>query len=179
MALKKSFIKSMKKFAFQRFTKRYGLLFTAAISLALFKCQSNITYQPGEILQRPVGIQVYALSNGKFRLSYYVQNSESIFDGYNLYISRESTGDNDTISPYLLNGSIPTLPHSPQDVDYITPISVDIEIFMDVRTDLNGNLVTSFVPFETGTRYFFKLRAHSRFNTVSFPSNEASAVTLP
>ena len=153
-----------------------------AIVLALWttpQCLTNITYKKNETLERPVGLQVYALSGGKFQINYYVQNSEDTFDGYNLYISRESTGDYDELEPYLLTGSTPTFLHDPGEVDLITPQTQQVTQFMDIYKDITNNVTISFVPFETGTRYYFKVRAHSRFNVVSLPSNEVSAVALP
>ena len=152
------------------------LLFFSGLTLS---CASNIGYQVNETLDRPVGLQVYARPGGLFVISYYVQNDEDTFDGYNLYISRESTGDTNKIPPYTINGSIPTFLHTSANYDPNTAVNVSISEFMDVRVDLNGNKTTNYVPFETGTRYYFKIKAHSRFNFLSQPSNEASAVTLP
>ena len=166
----------MNRALFLRFVPLYIALLTGISSL---QCQTEITYKMNEELQRPVGLQVYALNGGVFRVQYYVQNEEDTFDGYNLYISRISSGDQNTLEPYQLTGSTPTLLHSAADVDYLNPVTVDIYRYMDVIRDINGKSITSFTPFETGTRYYFKIRAHSRFNDISLPSNEVSAITKP
>jgi len=144
-------------------------------------CATSLILNESEYLVRPTGISVTAQAGGTFQFSYYIQNTEGTFDGYNLYITKESTGDsggNQSIDPYQRTGSVPTLIHSPDEVDLVTAITVNIDKYMEISYSLDGSKVITYVPFEAGVTYFFKLKAHSQFDVISEYSEEISGVSL-
>jgi len=147
-----------------------------------FSCATSLVLNENEYLTRPSNISVSGQAGGKFQLTYYVENTENTFDGYNLYISKESTGDaggNQVIEAYQYTGSVPTFIHSPDEVDSVTPVTVSLDKYMQITYSLDGNKVITYVPFEEGATYFFKMKAHSQFDILSEFSTEVSDVTLP
>ncbi len=166
----------------RRFSVRFVFLHLFFfIFISGWSCAIQIPSQPDEQLERPTGLFVTALSGGKFRLTYYIQNGEDIFDGYNLYISRYSTGDyslQENRQPYTLDGSFPTFQHSKNDVNLNNPMQVILDFFMETYYDVNGNMHVNYIPFEVGATYYFKLKAHSIYNSESNFSNEVSAIAI-
>lgn len=157
----------------------YKIALASLIISHLGHCSMQLPTQPDEQLERPTGIYVSAKAGKTFELSYYVQNDENIFDGYNLYISRYSTGDksiNENTRPYTIDGSYPTFPHSNADYDLSNPIAVTLDYFIESYYDVSGNLRVNYIPFEEGVTYYFKLKAHSIYNSESNFSNEVSAI---
>lgn len=148
------------------------LVFYIAIGVLMLTmfCGNSIPYQDDETLNRPVGISVTAKSGLAFNITYTVQNEESVFDGYNIYMSRSTIGDAEinSIPPYPLDGTLPTVKHSAEDYNVNQTHTVTIEYYQDGVT-----------RFEEGVTYFFRMVAHGRNNSQSLPSNEVSAVALP
>jgi hypothetical protein len=157
------------------------------LALIMVGCNSSPDYDPNEIPLTPYGIKVKANSGNTFTLSYYIQNEENTFDGYNLYITREpsvsveKTANLKAIAqPYTTTGSSPTIPHSSSEIDLNTPGTIAIETFMISQKNLDGSISKTFLPFESGTRYYFKLTAHTFYEQESvYFSNEVSAVAIP
>jgi len=148
-------------------------------------CNSKMPYLPPqyERLSNPIGIKVFANPGKTFTLYYFVQNKESTFDGYNIYVSREAIGSRFDIAskkslypPYTLNGSYPSIPDDSGNFNVDTPKKFIISNFIQpgVVNSASNNL-----PFEQGTRYFFKITAHSFNGQESLSSNEISSVALP
>lgn len=138
--------------------------------ILLFNCGNNIPYSEETILRRPVGITITAKPGLSFDLSYYVQNEEKTFDGYNLYISRNTIGDSEVetgILPLNLSGTLPTFQHSSEQVDLTNPIIQNISLYSD-----------SITKFEKDVVYYFRITAHSRFGYISEASNEVFAAAL-
>jgi len=147
----------------------------------LIHCSQGINYNKNQKLATPAGFNVYPLPGSSFKVSYFVQNSEDIFDGYNLYITRESTGEVVTtapLQPYTINGALPTFIHSAADFNPTSPVEITLTLYMDTRLDLSGNISTNYIPFEPGVYYFFKIKAHSIYDTYSTFSNEVSVMAI-
>ena len=144
-------------------------LFIITLPLILASCGNNIPFQEVAELKRPVGLQVAAAGSLTFTLTFYVQNQEEIFDGYNLIISRSTIPDGSNLSgsPLIIDGTLPTLKYGPEDFDVNNSKAVTI-------TNFDG-----FRSFENGVTYFFRIAAHSRTGRVSELSNEVSAVAAP
>ncbi|MBV6493375.1 MAG: hypothetical protein LDLANPLL_01391 [Turneriella sp.] len=142
------------------------ILYTAF--LFVISCGTSIPFDEELYLKRPTGLQVTAISGRRMQVTYYIQNQEATFDGYNLLISRLSIGDGDAYSlePLVIDGSVPTFKHSSNDYNVNVPRVVTI------------SRLTNVLPFEVGTAYFFRLQAHSRKGVRSEASNEVSAVTI-
>jgi|GEM_PF-2127563 len=156
--------------------------FLTAWLLASFSCNPKARNFDGEIPNQPVGIKVRANSGLTFTLYYYVQNQETSFDGYNVYITRESTGNTQPANlypPYSLRGSSPTLVHNQSDIDVDQPRIFFIPSFVTFHPNSYGAQNTLYLPFQAGVRYFFKITAHTIFDKESLPSNEVSAVAIP
>ncbi len=68
-------------------------LFIITLPFILASCGNNIPFQEVAELKRPVGLQVASAGSLTFTLTFYVQNQEEIFDGYNLIISRSTIPD--------------------------------------------------------------------------------------
>jgi len=142
----------------------------------------NLSYNEDEFLERPVGLVVTALAGQRFQVEYHVQNSENTFDGYNLYISRFSSGDgggSSNLEAYNYDGSVPTFIHSNVDYDLVNPVSFILSEYMGVTQAIDGSSFIYYVPFEKGVTYYFKIKAHSQFDTLSEFSNEVAVTTLP
>jgi len=147
--------------------KKYKILF---LFLILLQCGNNIPYSKETLLKRPVGVSIVAKSGLAFDLSYHVQNEEDTFDGYNVYISRDSISDSEieTLVPALnLSGSLPTFQHSKDEVDFVNSVTQNIALYSDSITN-----------FENGVTYFFRIAAHSRYGYLSKASNEVSAAAF-
>ncbi len=136
------------------------------LSFFCFHCGNNIPFLNEVTLKRPTGLVVTSLDGLKFEVSYTIQNAESTFDGYHLYISRStiSEGEIYSLTPLSLNGSSPTFHHSKDELSSI-PQKREISHFTDGVS-----------RFEEGVNYFFRLVAHSRFNILSRPSNEVQNI---
>ena len=150
--------------------KQLHIYFIYVFVLLVFSCGNTIPFLNESKLVRPVGIEVEAIAGLKFNLKYYIQNQERIFDGYNIYISRKSIGDAEVygIIPALnLNGTLPTLQHSPNDFDINKERTITIDVYNDAVT-----------KFEKGVTYYFRITAHSRRDTLSLPSNEIAVVAI-
>lgn len=141
-------------------------LFIITLPLILASCGNNIPFQEVAELKRPVGLQVAAAGSLTFTLTFYVQNQEEIFDGYNLIISRSTIPDG-TASYVIIDGTLPTFKYGPEDFDVNNPKTVTVNTFDGFRS------------FENGVTYFFRIAAHSRTGRVSELSNEVSAVAAP
>jgi len=158
-----------------------NLFLLFSISL-LINCNPGPKNFPGEKPSQPTGLKVRANNGLTFTLFYYVQNRETSFDGYNIYITSESTGNlnlSGSYQPYTFNGSVPTLIHNSKDVNADQPVSATLASFVVASTNSSGNSSALFLPFQAGKRYFFKITAHTSFDVESLPSNEVSAVALP
>ena len=145
---------------------RYLLLFI----FPCISCGNTIPFLDESKLIRPVGLELEVLPGLKFRLKYFVQNQERIFNGYNVYVARNSIGDGEiygVIKPISLNGALPTLQHYADDFDVTKQRVVDIDVYND-----------SVNRFEVGITYFFRIAAASRKNLLSIPSNEVSGVAI-
>ncbi|MES0488793.1 MAG: hypothetical protein ABUK01_02305 [Leptospirales bacterium] len=165
----------------RRSLKQILLLWLPLLLVTSGGCVLNLSYNEQEFLERPVDLAVTALSGQKFKVEYNVQNKEDTFDGYNLYISRHSSGDgggNLNLKAYNYDGSVPTFVHSSADYDLTNTVSVTLYDYMGVTQAIDGSTVVYYVPFETGVTYYFKIKAHSQFDTLSEFSNEVSATTL-
>ena len=164
-------------------SKKLVLLLMGPVLYAMVSgCINDLSYNEQEFLERPTGLVVTALSGQKFKVEYYVQNTENTFDGYNLYISRHSSGDgggNLNLEAYNYDGSVPTFVHSSAEYDLVNPVSFTLTEYMGVIEAIDGSTFVYYVPFETGVTYYFKIKAHSQFDTLSEFSNEVSATTLP
>ena len=144
------------------------------ISIFLFlSCTTNPPVFEEPFLKKPVGLEVLPLSGRKFLVRYYVQNQEVSFDGYNLYISRESISDGEPIErggnlpPLNLDGSLPTFKHTKED---FSP---------SIRREREITYYKEFIPFQEGVTYYFRMAAHSIYGEISLLSNEVSATALP
>ncbi len=136
----------------------------------LIACGNSIPFENNVRLLRPVGIQVIPQSDLKFKLIYFVQNQESTFDGYNLYISRNPISEGNighTVPALSINGALPTFQHGPEDFDVDEPKEALIQFFND-----------GISRFEDGITYYFRLTAHSRRGSLSKLSNEVSAKAI-
>ena len=137
-------------------------------------CGNNIPFGREIYLVRPVNLQVEALPNLRFKISYSVQNQELSFDGYNLYISRSPISEGQvysSLSPLSRDGGLPTFRHRPEDFNPNQLQEVIIERYVDTVT-----------KFEAGIRYYFRMTAHSRETSGSIesrPSNEVERAAIP
>ena len=142
--------------------------------LLTFYCGNSLPFQDEIVLARPTGITITAVSPLKFDLSYFVQNQEDTFTGYNIYIARSTIGESETVStntvipPLILDGSVPTFKHSKAEVNVNTPVTKTLSVYNDAVT-----------AFENGVTYFFRITAYSRTKIESRPSNEVSATAIP
>ena len=156
-----------------RMMKKSFLTLNLLFCLIHLSCGSSIPFQAETDLKRPVGLSVTAISGLKFQLSYFVQNQESSFIGYNLYIARNTIGDQEaradsTIPALNLDGTLPTFKHSSTDIDLNIPKTAEVSLYHDAVTN-----------FEVGVTYFFRITACARNLSLSsqqesLPSNEVS-----
>ncbi|HRP68121.1 MAG TPA: hypothetical protein PLY93_01140 [Turneriella sp.] len=142
--------------------------FYLSVLLFFLSCGTDIPFDQELYLKRPTGLSVTAIADKKMSVTYYVQNQEATFDGYNLLIDRLTIGDGNaqTMEPLTIDGGVPTFQHSPSDYNINTPRTAIISRFTNV------------LPFEVGTTYFFRLQAHSRKGVRSEASNEVSATAF-
>lgn len=138
------------------------------VSLLFYSCGNNIPFLEVAQLKRPVGITLEAQSGLNYKLTYYVQNQEEVFDGYNIYVSRSTIPDSTNVSgsPLVIDGTVPTIKLSPADFDLQNSKSITMTTYDGFRA------------FESGVTYFFRISAHSRTGGVSELSNEVSAESI-
>ncbi len=134
------------------------------IPFLFWSCGTNIPYEQ-EDLTPPSVFSVTALANGKMQIDYAVTNDESHFDGYNLYIAKETISDAAMASmePLVITGSLPTFIHTPEEYNPSIQLSEVIET------------QDGFLPFSAGTQYFFRLAAHGINGRTSQGSSVLSA----
>jgi hypothetical protein len=159
----------------------FKLFYTSTILLTL-TCNPKPHNFVNEKPNQPTGLKVRANNGLTFTLFYYVQNKETSFDGYNVYITREATGNTQvsgTYAPYSINGGSPTLMHKSNEDNVDQPLTIAINNFVTYNSNSIGAQNTLYLPFIAGVRYFFKITAHTNFEVESTPSNEVSAVALP
>ncbi len=153
------------------------IIFTSSflfLTLSLISCGNHIPFNDEVYLARPADILVNALPKSKFRISYFIQNQEPSFDGYNLYISRNTISDGEvysSLTPLSRDGGLPTFRHNPQNFNPNEPTSVTLNHYVDTVT-----------RFEPTIRYYFRMTAHARETSggvESQPSNQATNVALP
>jgi len=148
---------------------KLGLL--TLLLMQVSQCGSSFPLNEDSFLKRPNGLEVTAISGKSFIISFYIQNEEVSFDGYNLYISKSSISDGEINSAVLalsLNGSLPTFSYSVANFDLDNAKSHTISFYNDPP-----------VNFETGISYFFRLAARSYTGLLSQASNETTAIGLP
>lgn len=133
-----------------------------------FSCGNSIPFEEETTLKRPVGLSADAVSGRQVQISYFIQNQEKTFDGYNLHISRATISDSEAISgrPLIIDGTAPTFKHKISEFDASNPVTVTLSTFDGIQ------------KFETGVTYFFRMTAHSRNGSISEPSNEVSVVII-
>ncbi|RME91629.1 MAG: hypothetical protein D6767_04840 [Candidatus Hydrogenedentota bacterium] len=147
-------------------------VFLTVLAFVVFQsCSNYIGFAENQTLSRPVGMSLTALSGQKFQITYTVQNQEAVFDGYNVYaeLTDFSEGEiNSTVFPLLVDGSEPTLKHSPEDFNLSKKITVEFQYLSDTVT-----------KFEVGSTYTFKMAAHGRNGERSLLSPALTAKALP
>ncbi len=137
-------------------------------------CGSNIPFGNEVYLLRPIDIRVEAIPQQRFKFSYFIQNEERSFNGYNLYISRTSISDGEiysSLTPLSRDGGLPTFRHHPKEFNLDQLQSVILDRYIDTIS-----------KFEVKTQYYFKMTAHSRTTAngiESQPSNEVTAIAIP
>ncbi len=141
-------------------------IYTIILFLPLFFLQSCgvETYLEPDFLNPPGGLIAYSLDN-KIKIKFYSSNNESKFDGFNVYISKESSLKNRNILPVKnpSTGGIPTIIKQSKDIIPSEPIEIVLE------RDSSGNYI------ENGITYYIIVKAHNIDNKLSLPSNEVSA----
>jgi len=147
----------------------------------LFSCSTNTDYFEQEKPATPTQFTITALSGGRFQITYLVENNEQTFDGYNIYIAKQSTGDVSPVTsniPYTLDGGYPTVRHNASEFSTV-PKNLIIETYLEKASSIQGSTITIYPPFVPGDLYYFKMTAHTRYNIESNPSVQKSAVALP
>ncbi|MDH4263394.1 MAG: hypothetical protein OEV78_10165 [Spirochaetia bacterium] len=166
----------------KKYLKKFTILFICGILFLITEnCNPKLRNNEQEIPKPPIGIKVKANSGLTFTLYYYVQNKETSFDGYNVYITREATGNTSLVNiypPYSINGGFPTLIHTGNEVNVDQPKTFTLSNFIIYNSNSVGSNNTLYIPFQNGVRYFFKITAHTNFDVESSPSNEVSAVAI-
>ncbi len=137
----------------------YVLLFILLIT----SCGTETFVEP-EFLNPPFDLKVFPKDN-QIKIRFYSSNSESKFDGFNIYISQSSSlryqyGLLPVRNPY--SGGIPTINSTSANIDPNIPIEITIS------RDGDDNLI------ENGIKYYVIVKAHSIRNYKSEPGNEAS-----
>jgi hypothetical protein len=98
---------------------------------------------------RPVSeVKAYPGDN-QLVVSFKSQNTESKFDGFNLYISRSSSLRGQNLAPVRNNDTLPTL------VSSAAAIALNDSVSIQVDKDADG------VPIQNGITYFLAIRAHN------------------
>lgn len=147
--------------------RKHWFLFLWALSISA--CSNRIPFAEGQALNRPVGISVTAISGNRFSLSYTVQNTEAVFDGYNVYVHLADFSEGEagsSVPPLILSGGEPTLKHTAS--EFNTQKTVELSYTSDNVT-----------KFEAGTDYTFKMAAHGRNGERSLLSEGVTARALP
>ncbi|MCB1199180.1 MAG: hypothetical protein KDK41_00940 [Leptospiraceae bacterium] len=142
----------------------------------LLNCGNDIPFDQENFLNRPVGLQVTALAGRQFQVSYSVQNQEKTFDGYNLYVARQTIGDGEldaSVPALIFNGATPTFQHGPED---FAPNTVLTRVISGINFTSTLQFLCESSPPIT---YYFRIAAHSRKGIRSDPSNEVTAVCQP
>lgn len=157
--------------------KYLGIISIFFTSLGQMNCGSDIPFDQEVFLNRPVGLQVKALAGRRFEIQYTVQNQEKTFDGYNLYVARQTIGEGEldtTIQPILINGALPSFQHGPEEFNPNIMVT-------QIVTGLNFNSTLQFYcESHPPITYYFRIAAHSRKGLRSIgASNEVSAVCTP
>lgn len=145
----------------------FALVLTA---VGLAHCGNSVLAPEENKLKRPLGLEIEALSDYRFALSFYVMNQEEIFTGYNLYASRSEITDadffhNDLVQLVLPEGEQPTFAYNKSQFNTVNKERQVLRFFDGQR-----------IRFEACQRYFFRIRAHSDIGRQSPGSNEVSAV---
>ncbi len=131
--------------------------------LLISSCGTESFVEP-EFLNPPFDLKVFP-KNNKIKVRFYSSNSESKFDGFNIYISQSSSLRNQYGLLPVRNpsyGGIPTINSTTAQIDPNIPIEVTID------RDGDDN------PIENGIKYYLIVKAHSIRNYKSEPGNEAS-----
>ncbi len=140
-----------------------SLFLVISIYSLFLSCGIESAVEP-EFINPPGSVSAYSLNN-KIKIKFYASNKESNFDGFNVYVAKESSLRNKKLNPVKnpANGSVPTISMSAKNVDSSVPVEITIS------RDSNDEYI------ENGITYFIIVKSHSINNVLSEPSNEVSA----
>ncbi len=139
-------------------------LFLSAIILLIYNsCGIEQKLEP-EFLNPPGGVVAYSLNN-KIKIKFYSHNSEDTFDGFNIYISKESSVKSKKINPVKnpSTGAVPTISLLAKNISPDSPIEITL------NRDSNDEYI------ENGITYFIIIKSHNMHDYKSDASNEVSA----
>ncbi len=118
-------------------------------------------FLPPDYLRPVSGVQAYP-HNGSVTILFHSQNSESKFDGFNVYLSTSSSLAGRDLVPIRNNNTEPTF------ISSASVIATDPVVTIHLDEDSDGN------PLQNGTTYYFAVRAH---NYDSFESDFSMEVS--
>ncbi len=121
------------------------------------------TYQPVVNLSSPLGLIAYETNSNAIVLQFWGENDETWFSGYDIYVAETQADLQANNGMRLLN----TDGKTDKPTIYNVPPMTSARQFT-----YTVSYYTNFTPLQTGTTYFFFVKAYSQqYNIFSDPSN--------
>lgn len=115
--------------------------------LVFFSCGVE-EFLPPDYLRPVSDVKAYP-GNNQLTLSFKSQNSESKFDGFNVYLSRSSALIGQNLTAVRNNDTLPTV------ISSASSIALNDSVLIQLDKDANGD------PIQNGITYFLAIRAHN------------------